>query len=32
MAREAIILTHMLGRFLDDFGNVVRYLERTATP
>ena len=27
MAREAIILTHMLGRFLDDFGNVVRYLE-----
>ena len=28
MAREAIILTHMLGRFLDDFGNVVRYLER----
>jgi glycosyltransferase involved in cell wall biosynthesis len=28
MAKEAIILTHMLGRFLDDFGNVVRYLDR----
>jgi len=28
MAREAVILTHMLGRYLDDFGNVVRYLER----
>ena len=27
MAREAVVLTHMLGRFLDDFGNVVRYLE-----
>jgi glycosyltransferase involved in cell wall biosynthesis len=25
---EVVILTHMLGRFLDDFGNVVRYLER----
>jgi glycosyltransferase involved in cell wall biosynthesis len=28
MAKEAIILTHMLGRFLDDFGNVVLFLER----
>jgi glycosyltransferase involved in cell wall biosynthesis len=27
MAREAVILTHMLGRYLDDFGNVIRYLE-----
>jgi glycosyltransferase involved in cell wall biosynthesis len=27
-AKEAVILTHMLGRYLDDFGNVVRYLER----
>jgi glycosyltransferase involved in cell wall biosynthesis len=26
--REAFVLTHMLGRYLDDFGNVVRYLER----
>ena len=25
--KEAIILTHMLGRYLDDFGNVVRYLD-----
>lgn len=25
--REVIVLTHMLGRFLDDFGNVVRYLD-----
>jgi glycosyltransferase involved in cell wall biosynthesis len=28
VARETVILTHMLGRFLDDFGNVVRYLEK----
>jgi glycosyltransferase involved in cell wall biosynthesis len=28
VAKEVIILTHMLGRYLDDFGNVVRYLER----
>ena len=28
MTKEVIILTHMLGRYLDDFGNVVRYLER----
>lgn len=28
MAREAVVLTHMLGRYLDDFGNVVRFLER----
>lgn len=28
VAKEAIILTHMLGRYLDDFGNVVRYLDR----
>lgn len=27
MAREAFVLTHMLGRYLDDFGNVVRYLD-----
>lgn len=26
--RELVVLTHMLGRFLDDFGNVVRYVER----
>lgn len=28
MAREVFILTHMLGRYLDDFGNVLRYLDR----
>lgn len=28
MTREAFVLTHMLGRFLDDFGNVIRYLDR----
>jgi len=28
MPKEAIVLTHMLGRYLDDFGNVVRYLDR----
>jgi glycosyltransferase involved in cell wall biosynthesis len=27
MAKEAVVLTHMLGRYLDDFGNVVRYLD-----
>lgn len=27
MPREVIVLTHMLGRFLDDFGNVVNYLD-----
>jgi glycosyltransferase involved in cell wall biosynthesis len=27
MTKEAVVLTHMLGRFLDDFGNVVRYLD-----
>jgi glycosyltransferase involved in cell wall biosynthesis len=26
MAREAVILTHQLARFMDDFGNVVNYL------
>jgi glycosyltransferase involved in cell wall biosynthesis len=26
MTREIIVLTHMLGRYLDDFGNVIRYL------
>ncbi len=32
MARqEAVILTHMLGRYLDDFGNVVRYLQADGT-
>lgn len=28
LTREAVILTHMLGRYLDDFGNVIRYLDR----
>jgi glycosyltransferase involved in cell wall biosynthesis len=27
MAKEAVVLTHMLGRFLDDFGNVLLYLD-----
>lgn len=27
MAKEAFVFTHMLGRYLDDFGNVVRYLD-----
>src|SRR4051794_38529986 len=26
-AQEGVVLTHMLGRFLDDFGNVVKYLD-----
>jgi glycosyltransferase involved in cell wall biosynthesis len=26
MAKETVVLTHQLARFLDDFGNVVRYL------
>lgn len=28
MAREVVVLTHMLGRYLDDFGNVIRYLDQ----
>jgi glycosyltransferase involved in cell wall biosynthesis len=27
MAKEAVVLTHQLARYLDDFGNVVRYLD-----
>lgn len=27
MARDVVVLTHMLGRYLDDFGNVLSYLE-----
>jgi glycosyltransferase involved in cell wall biosynthesis len=27
MPKEAVVLTHQLARFLDDFGNVVRYLD-----
>lgn len=27
MPKEAVVLTHMLGRFLDDFGNVLLYLD-----
>ncbi len=27
MANEVVILTHMLGRYLDDFGNVINYLD-----
>jgi glycosyltransferase involved in cell wall biosynthesis len=27
MTREIVVLTHMLGRYLDDFGNVIRYLD-----
>ena len=27
MAKEAVVLTHQLARYLDDFGNVIRYLD-----
>ncbi|MDX6327330.1 MAG: hypothetical protein QOK15_3684 [Nocardioidaceae bacterium] len=30
-AQEVVVLTHMLGRFLDDFGNVVKYLDADGT-
>jgi glycosyltransferase involved in cell wall biosynthesis len=26
VTQEVVVLTHMLGRYLDDFGNVIRYL------
>jgi glycosyltransferase involved in cell wall biosynthesis len=27
VAKEAVVLTHQLARYLDDFGNVIRYLD-----
>lgn len=27
MSKQVVVLTHMLGRYLDDFGNVIRYLD-----